>query len=91
MSYRHLLQNEHQPPVLLGPILIHQTKTFHPFHFLFSFLHPDLAKLCAFGSDGEVEIKAMKLNAVHLRCVNNLRGNIKDKLRSLGISNEVQK
>ena len=99
LSYRHLLENEcHQPPVLLGPILIHQTKTFHAFHFLFSSLlglKPDLIKLCAFGTDGEQElIKAMKLaypSALHLRCVNHLRSNVKDKLKSLGISAHVQK
>lgn len=54
-----------------------------------------LAKLKAFGTDGEPElIKAFHLcfpNATHLRCVNHLRQNIKDKLRSLGLPHSIWK
>ena len=83
---------QHHHPVVLGPILVHQTKTFRPFHYFASTLirlNPKLMNLKCFGTDGEPElIKAFNLcfpKAVHLRCVNHLRQNIKDKLRSLGI------
>ena len=93
-SYNNLMVENDRGynPVLLGPILVHQTKTFHPFYYLGSSLvrlNPSLCKLKAYGTDGEPELaKAFKVvfpNAVHLRCVNHLRQNIKDKLRSLGI------
>lgn len=83
-------------PINLGPILIHQTKTFQPFHYFVSTLvrlNPNLVNLRAFGTDGESElIKAFSVtfpHAVHLRCTNHMRQNIKDKLRSLGISQTV--
>ncbi len=89
----NFLQNDRgYNPALLGPILVHQTKTFHPFYYLASSLvrlNPDLCKLKANGTDGELELtKAFKVifpNAVHLRCMNHLRQNVKDKLWSLGI------
>jgi len=49
----------------------------------------------AFGTDGEPEpIKAFSCafpHAVHLRCTNHLHQNVKDKLRSLGFSQEISK
>ena len=84
-------QNSH--PILLGPILVHQTKTFRPFHYFASTLirlNPKLINIRSFGTDGEPElIKAFKIcfpKAIHLRCVNHLRQNIKDKLRFIGIT-----
>ena len=83
-------------PIVLGPVLIHQTKTFQPFHYFASTLirlNPGLVKLKAFGTDGESElIKAFQLcfpQAMHLRCTNHLRQNVKDKLRSLGVPQSV--
>ena len=80
-------------PILLGPVLIHKTKTFRPFHYFGSTLirlNPALIGLRAFGTDGEPElIKAFRLlfpNAVHLRCTNHLRQNIKHKLHELNCS-----
>lgn len=62
-----------QHPSLLGPILVHQTKTFHAFYYFAStlvWLNPVLKNVTAFGSDGEVKlIKAFHSafpNAVHL-------------------------
>ena len=62
-------------PVTLGPIRIHQTKKFQPFHYFASTLirlNPNLINLKAFGTDGEPElIKAFNVcfpSAVHLRC-----------------------
>ena len=56
-------------------------------------LNPELRKLKSFGTDGEPElIKAFNVcfpQATHLRCTNHLRQNIKDKLRSLSISQSV--
>ena len=97
-TYQNLLVEtaRGQHPIVLGPILIHQTKTFRPFHYFASTLislNPALTKLKAFGTDGEPElIKAFHFcfpQATHLRCTNHLRQNVKDKLRSLGISQSV--
>ena len=99
-TYHNLLveTNGDNNPILLGPILIHQTKTFRPFHYFASTmirLNPRLIGLKAFGTDGESElIKAFQMcfpNAVHLRCTNHLRQNVKDKLRDLNVSQSVSK
>ena len=81
-----------------GPILVHHTKTLKPFHYFSSTLisyNPSLVNLRAFGTDGEPELaKAFKLsfpNAVHLRCTNHFRQNVKDKLSSIGISQSIWK
>ena len=83
-------------PVTLGPTLIHQTKTFQPFHYFASTLirlNPNLVNLKAFGTDGEPElIKAFGVcfpHAVHLRCTIHMRQNVKDKLRSLSVPQSV--
>ena len=94
-TYKNLLVETErgQHPIVLGPILIHQTKTFQPFHYYASTLNPELRNLKSFGTDGEPElIKAFNVcfpHATHLRCTNHLRQNFKDKLRSLGISQTV--
>ena len=46
-------------PLLLGPIFVHQTKTFHSFHYFASTLvrlNPNLHQIRAFGTDGECEL-----------------------------------
>lgn len=85
-------------PILLRPVLIHQTKTFRPFHSLASALirlNTWLVDLRAYGTDGEPElIKAFGIcfpKAVHLRCTNHLRRNIKEKLHELNIPQSVSK
>ena len=85
-------------PIMLGPLLIHQTKTFRPFHYFASTLirlNPKLVGLKSYGTDGEPElIKAFECcfpNAVHLRCTNHFRQNIKEKLSALGVSQCVHK
>ena len=66
-TYHNLLVNTPRKnnPILLGPILIHKTKTFRPFHYLGSILtrlNPALIGLKAFGTDGQPElIKAFRL------------------------------
>ena len=79
-------------PIVLWPVLIHQTKKFRPFHYFASTLirlNPQLSKLRAFGTDGELQlIGAFSVTfpkAVHLRCMNHIRQDVKDKLRALGI------
>jgi len=97
-TYKNLVETERgQHRAVLGPILIHQTKTFRPFHYFASTiisLNPELTKLKAFGTDGEPGlIKAFHVcfpQATHLRCTNHIRQNVKDKLRSLGVSQSVQ-
>ena len=85
-------------PIMLGPILIHQTKKFQPFHYFASTLirlNPKLVNLKAFGTDGEPElIKAFNVcfpKAAHLRCMNHMRQNVKDKLRNLRIPQGVMR
>ena len=61
MTYHNLLVKTERGnhPIILGPILIHQTKTFQPFHYFASTLirlNPELVKLKAFGTDGESEL-----------------------------------
>ena len=101
MTYQNLLtettRNKNHP-ILLGPILIHQTKTLRPFHYFASTLislNPNLTGLKAYGTDGEPElIKAFKIcfpSAIHLRCTNHLRQNIKDKLREFNIPQHISK
>ena len=96
LTYQHMLtvtrSRAGNHPSLLGPVLVHQTKTFHAFYYLASTLirlNPTLNNIKEFGTDGECElIKAFQCafpNAVHLRCTKHLRQNVKDKLRALGL------
>ena len=83
-------------PILIGPVLIHHTKTFHAFYYFASTLirlKPNLINIRSFGTDGESElIKALHCafpKAVHLRCTNHFRQNVKEKLRKIGVSQNV--
>ena len=83
-------------PILIGPVLIHHTKTFHAFYYFASTLtrlKPNLKNILSFGTDGESElIKALHCafpKAVHLRCTNHFRQNVKEKLRKIGVSQNV--
>ena len=100
MTYENLLvtNKDGKHPLLLGPVLIHQTKTLSPFHLFASTLislNSKVAEVKAFGSDGEPElIKAFSLafrNAVQLRCFSHFRQNIKDKLREIGMPQSATK
>ena len=94
-----LVENSNgQKPIVLGPVLIHQTKTFRPFHYFASTLirlNPKLVGLKSFGTDGEPElIKAFEVcfpSAIHLRCTNHIRQNVKEKLSALGIPQSAYK
>ncbi len=82
ITYHNLLveTNSGNHPIMLGPILVHQTKKFQPFHYFGSTL---LVNVKAFGTDGEPElIKAFNVcfpNAVHLRYTIHMHKNVKDK------------
>ena len=94
ITYQNLLVKTQKGnhPIILGPVLIHHTKTFRSFYYFASTLvrlNPKLVNLKAFGTDGEEElIKSFNIafpKAVHLRCMNHLRRNIKGKLHALKI------
>ena len=58
MTYENLLvtNKDGKHPLLLGPVLVHQTKTLSPFHLFASTLiglNAKVAEVKAFGSDGE--------------------------------------
>lgn len=83
-------------PIVLGPVLLHKTKTFHPFQYFAStliMLNPQLIRLKAFGTDGEPELKkafsVVFPTAVHLRCINHMRQNVNDKLHALHIPKDI--
>lgn len=94
----HVKTQRGNHPIILGPVLIHHTKTFRSFYYFASTLvrlNPKLVNLKAFGTDGEGElIKSFSIafpKAVHLRCMNHLRQNVKDKLRDLRFPNNISK
>ena len=85
-------------PIVLGPVLVHQTKLFRPFYYFASTLvrlRPSLAGIKCYGTDGEFELikalTAMFPSAIHLRCANHLRQNLKQKLTSLNLDQNVQR
>ena len=96
LTYKHKLARSKKKngshPLLLGPIFVHQTKTFHAFHYFASTLvrlNSYLKQIKAFVTDGESELIKAFQNvfhcAVHLRCSNHLKQNIKEKLCSLKV------
>ena len=99
-TYHHLLLRSSRtgkPPVMLGPIMIHYRKNFGTYVFLAASLvsiNKNLAKIQAFGTDGEVALSNAFAHgfkgAVHLLCFNHVRHNLKEELHSLGISSEVR-
>ena len=62
--------------MMMGPMLLHQRKTFESYNFFFSKLvgmNKDMAAVLAFGIDGEEALtQALQRNfyhALHLRCL----------------------
>ena len=81
------------PPIIHGPILVHQKKEFASYHYFLSTLiglRPHLKAVQAFGSDGEESlVQALKSCfpwAQQLRCFLHMRRNIKAKLNELNVS-----
>ena len=103
MTYRHLLlttrrNKQLQPPIFLGPTLIHYRKTFPTYLFFASSLIgqcPQLERIRAFGTDGEQAlIKAFSHEfgfSQHLTCFIHVRRNIKDKLNECHVPSHVAK
>ena len=94
--YQHLLLESRRygtPPVVHGPILVHQKKEFASYHYFLSTLvglRPQLSAVKAVGSDGEESLtQALKSSfpwAQQLRCFLHMRRNIKSKLHELNVS-----
>ena len=67
ITYQNLLvkTDKGTHPIMLGLVLIHQIKKFCPFHYFTSTmirLNPQLSRLRAFGTDGELQlIKALSI------------------------------
>ena len=100
IAYRHLLvvdRSTSQSPTMLGPVLVHQKKSFETYHFFASSLigmRPSLDNILAFGTDGEQALvnafqKQFRF-ATHLRCFRHLKQNITRKLTvDMGLSSET--
>ena len=101
ITYKHLQLIDRQtkkPPVLVGPMLIHQKKTTKSYHFLASgivSLRPQLNSLVAFGTDGEKAIgdafRTQFPHSKHLLCFIHVCNRISTKLKDLGISGDYAK
>jgi len=97
--YRHqmLLNKFGSEPVMLGPMLIHQRKTFDSYFKLPSTLLqecPKLVDLKVFGTDGDVNLSSVfqacfPINK-HLLCDIHMFNNIERKLIKLGISGKLK-
>jgi len=80
------------PPIALGPILIHYSKTEDIYTAFLQTLvrfRPGLACVKAYGTDGEMALcNALKKTfpeAISLRCFKHLENNIKSKISELGL------
>ena len=99
-TYRHLqlvTRREEHHPIMIGPLLISQTKTLETYNYFFgklTALNKNLKNVLAFGTDGEKAlVEAMKnyMNyAIHLRCFGHFRDNCKAKLRQSNVPESVQ-
>ncbi|CAB4017313.1 Mitogen-activated kinase kinase kinase A [Paramuricea clavata] len=85
-------------PIMIGPLLLSQTKSFDAYNYFFSKLvglRKDTRNVLAYGTDGEEELyRALKYNfphAVHLRCQMHFRENCKTQLMQSNIPKAQQK
>ena len=100
-TYCHLQLIHHETnkhPVLHGPMIVHQNKTFESYYFLASTvvgLCPQLNFLTAFGTDGEQTLgdafTTQFRNASHLLCILHVKDRIKVKLHDLGVNTKCAK
>jgi hypothetical protein len=96
--YRHLLlENEDtgESPVLLGPILIHQTKSYNSYHELaISLYQAGVKELKAFGTDGDPNMynafSCVFHNSLHLLCELHIKDNITKKMSDCNIDKSNQ-
>ena len=99
-TYRHLmlLTKKGVEPVMIGPALVHQRKTFESYFKLPSTTLqecPELKHLKVFGTDGDVKL-SMSMESTfpdsrHLLCDIHMEDNIARKLKQLGISGKTGK
>ena len=98
--YRHkmLITDAGVEPCFIGPVLIHQSKTFESYFSLPSLMikySPELKDLQAMGTDGESAlINAMKVNfpfTLHLLCDLHMRENFERYLKNLNIDSFLLK
>ena len=99
-TYRNLLlksKRTGRPPVMMGPTMIHYTKTFPSYMFLASSILGQCRKteqLRVFGTDGEKAlIDAFSHEfpfALHLTCFNHVRRNVKDELCRLALPEDIR-
>jgi hypothetical protein len=90
ITYRHLLletRRNSQPPIFLGPVLIHYKKNFSSYLFFAASLigmNRQLEGVRVVGTDGEKALSSAFLHefgfAQHLTCSIHVRRNIKDKI-----------
>ena len=100
VTYRNLLfqsRRTENPPVCIGPVMIHYRKTYETYLFFASSLvgmSHGLIHLKAFGTDGEIALSDAFShefsNAEHLICSIHMRRNIKQKLIDLRIPDTVR-
>ena len=100
ITYHNLLVTDTrtgQSPIMLGPLFVHQSKSYSTYHFFASSLlgiAPRLVGVLAFGTDGEEAlVKAFKQQlqfAVHLRCFRHMRQDIQRKMTTdIGFPNDI--
>ena len=99
LTYPHLMIEDvttKKSPLLLGPVLVHQSTNFSAFNYFASTLvgcRPNLRHVLAFGSDGDKAlVEAFTHNfayAIQLRCFIHFRRNVAEKLKNLGFSSSI--
>ena len=92
ITYRNLLVTDShtgQSPIMLGPLFVHQCKSYSTYHCFASSLlgiAPKLAEILAFGTDGEEAlVKAFTQQfkfAIHLRCFRHMKQDVRRKLNT---------
>ena len=100
-TYRNLkvvTRREGHHPIMIGPLLLSQTKSLETYHYFFGKLiglNKNLRNVLAIGTDGEEAlIEGMKNNmnyAIHLWCFGHFRDNCKTKLKQSNVPEAVQK
>lgn len=99
ITYRHLLletRRSKQPPIFLGPVMIHYKKTFASYLFFASSLVGQCRQLQgirAFGTDGEKPLADAFSHefgfSQHLTCFIHVRRNIKEKLCDCNVPSSI--
>ena len=99
MTYRHLLLEtcrNSQPPIFLGPVLIHYKKTFSSYLFFASSLiglNRQLEGVRVIGTDGERALSNALTHefrfAQHLTCFIHVRRNIKNKINECNLPSRL--